>query len=133
VEERVDAQQVALSGAAIPALEFYGRTGAIPRGVKEVLAEVVKRRQALAETERQRDERRRQVADIAKEQERLRENLKTVSRTGEYGARILKKLDDQETAIERLQGEIDGLSKTADEQRKDLERFVQEANVEEKG
>jgi len=133
VEERVDAQQVALLGADTPALEYYGRTGAIPKGVKEVLAEVVKRKQALAETVRQREERRRQVADITKEQERLRENLKTVSRTGEYGARILKKLDDQETTIERLQGEIDTLSKKAEEQRKELEKFVQEANVEEKG
>jgi hypothetical protein len=133
VEERVDAQQVALLGADVSALEFYGRTGAIPKGVKEALAEAVKRRQGLAETNRQREERRRQVGEITTEQMRLRENLKTVNRTGEYGARILKKLDDQETVIERLQGEIEALTKTFEGERRELEEYLTNLTVEEKG
>jgi len=58
------------------------------------------------------------------EQARIRENMKTVGQTTEYYKRLLTKLNEQESSIERLQRERDELSKTRDAQRKELEDYV---------
>ena len=133
VEEQVTSQQIALIGADVGALEFYGKTDRIPKAVRDVLAKAVTLRNAMTDTERQLEERRRQVTEITAEQTRIRENVKTVDRTSEYAGRLLKKLNDQETTIERLQSEISDLQKRLNTQRKEFEDYLQSTTVEDKG
>jgi len=78
------------------------------------------------------DEGRRQVAEITNEQTRIRENLKTVDRSSDYATRLLKKLNDQETSIEKLQTQMDSLQKQLETQRKDFEAYLQNTSVEDK-
>jgi hypothetical protein len=129
VEEQVAAQQISILSTDVGPLEVYGRTGTIPKAVRDVLADAVARKNALADTQRQIEERRRQVAEITAEQVRIRENLKSIDRNSDYGIRLLKKLNDQESAIEALQSELTSLTKTSDQQRKDLESFLLKTNV----
>ena len=116
----------------VGSLEFYAKTGSIPKAVRDVLMQTIARKNAMTDTQRQMEERRRQINDITTEQTRIRENLKTVDRNSDYGTRLLKKLNDQETTLEKLQGEIKELTQTYDKQRKDLEEYLQNTTIDDK-
>ncbi|HEY7120873.1 MAG TPA: hypothetical protein VH475_30090 [Tepidisphaeraceae bacterium] len=132
VEELVTSQQIALLNADMNAMEFYARTDRIPKAVREVLAKAISLKNAMTDTQRQLEEKRRQINDITTEQTRIRENLKTVDRQSEYSGRLMKKLNDQETAIEKLQSEVTALQSKLESQRKEFEDYVQNASVEDK-
>jgi peptidoglycan hydrolase CwlO-like protein len=101
--------------------------------VRDVLAKAIAMRNAMTDTQRQIDENRRRWTDITTEQTRIRENLKTVDRNSEYAGRLLKKLNDQESEIEKIEASMADLQKKLDGQRKELEDYLQNTNVEEKG
>ena len=86
----------------------------------------------MTDTQRQTEERRRQITEITAEQSRIRDNLKIVDRNSDYGTRLLKKLNDQETLLEKLQGEITDLTRQQNQQRKDLESYLQNTTIDEK-
>jgi len=50
--------------------------------------------------------------------------MRSVANTTDYYARLIKKLDEQETQIEQLQKEAEAYSKQVDSQRKELEEKV---------
>jgi hypothetical protein len=132
VEELVNIQQIAILPTDVASLEFYGKTGSIPKAVRDVLAQAIGLKNAMTDTQRQIEERRRQAADITAEQSRIRENLKSVDRNSDYSIRLQKKLNDQESAIEKLQAEITSLTATLDQQRKGLEDFLKNTTVDDK-
>ena len=70
-----------------------------------------------------------QISDITVEQNRIRENMKTVGQTSQYYQRLLAKLNDQESSIERLQRERDDLLVKRDAARKDLEDYLRTLTV----
>jgi hypothetical protein len=132
VEEHVNAQQIAILPADVGALDVYRKTGSIPKSVRDVLEKAIAMKNALTDTQRQIEDRRRQINDINNEQQRIRENLKTIDRNSDYATRLIKKLDDQETTIEKLQGEIEDLTKKQNTQRQDLETYLQNTTTEDK-
>lgn len=132
VEENVNAQEIALFPMDVGPLEVYAKTGSIPKAVRDVLTQTIARKNAMTDTQRQIEERRRQINDITTEQMRIRENIKTVDRNSDYSSRLLKKLNEQETTLEKLQGEIKELTQTLNKQRKDLEDYLQATTIDEK-
>jgi hypothetical protein len=129
VEESVVGQTIALFSADVGSLEFYSKTDRIPKDVRDVLAKAIAMRGALTDTQRQIEERRRQIAEITAEQGRLRGNLGAVDKNNDYAIRMVKKLNDQETQIERIQTEVATLLEAMNKQRKDLEAYLQGTNV----
>jgi predicted nucleic acid-binding Zn-ribbon protein len=73
-------------------------------------------RQIAAHTQR--------IAEISNEQGRLRENMKIAGQGSQYYERLLGKLNEQESEIERLQRERTDLSGQRDSARRDFEQFV---------
>ncbi|MDB5319359.1 MAG: hypothetical protein JWN40_990 [Phycisphaerales bacterium] len=132
VEELVSSQTLTLLNTDIGSIEFFGKSNRIPKSVREVLTKVVTLRNAMTDTQRQIEERRRQLNDITTEQTRIRENIKTVDHTNDYATRLLKKLNDQEAMIENLQGEIVKFQKQFDQQQKDFESYLQNTSVDDK-
>ncbi len=130
VEEHVQGQTIALLNTDLGSLDYYSKTDRIPQNVREALGKAISMRSGMVDTQRQMDDRRRQITDITQEQTRIRDNIRTVDRTSDYGTRLLKKLNDQETQIEKLQAELQALQKTIDQQRKDLETYLQNTTVE---
>ena len=102
-------------------LQLYLKLQNIPPSVRDALNQIMQLKQTVASTQQQLDARRRQISDINAEQSRIRENMKAVANTTDYYARLIKKLDDQETQIEQLQKEAAEFSKQLDSQRKDLD------------
>ncbi|MDB5329971.1 MAG: hypothetical protein JWP03_1122 [Phycisphaerales bacterium] len=128
-EELVSSQGIAILPMDIGQVEAYLRAGEIPQPVKDALSAAAKLKYAVVDTERQMQERQQKVNEITQEQARIRENMKTVAQSSDYYQRLLKKLDEQESQIEKLQTELKDLQKKRDQQRKELEDSLTNLNV----
>jgi predicted RNase H-like nuclease (RuvC/YqgF family) len=128
-EELVRSESIAMLPTDIGQLLMYSRTGEIPAAVRDALARAIQLKQAMIDTEREIGERTQQINDITTEQNRIRENMKTVGQTTQYYQRLLGKLNEQESSIERLRQERDDLTKKRDTQRKALEDYLNALTV----
>ena len=123
-EEIVQGEQFSILSADIGQMDFYSKQGEIPQKVRDVLIKAMQMKAAMVDTQRLMEDQQRRVAQITVEQQRLRENMKTVAQNTEYSNRLLKKLGDQESQIEKLQTELDESRATFEKQRKELEAYL---------
>jgi chromosome segregation ATPase len=128
-EEIIQGETIAILPSDLGQLEFYSRIGEIPQEVHSALVKAMRLKSTMVDTERQIKERQQQLAGITQEQQRIRENMASVSQTSQYYTRLLSKLNDQETAIEKLQGEVEQLKHTYDRQRQELETYLTNTTV----
>jgi hypothetical protein len=128
-EEFVQMETIGILPVDFGTLDIYQKTGTIPKDVRDALAKAITMKQAMVEIERKINEREVQVNRISQEQERLRENLKTVPQQGDYRNRLLKKLDEQETEIEKLNTERNDLQQKLEQLRKELEDYLANLTV----
>jgi hypothetical protein len=128
-EQIVQEQQIAILPSDLGQLDFYRKAGEIPKNVQDALGKAITLRQALSDTERQIEESKGKLNDIATEQNRIRENLRSVNESTPYHTRLMTKLNDQETEIEKTQEGMDMLQKTQAAQRLELESYLENLNV----
>jgi methyl-accepting chemotaxis protein len=128
-EEHTRGEAIAIMPMDGSAIESYIKAGEISQPVKDALAKAAQLKAALVDTQRQITERQQRIQQITAEQNRIRDNMKTVAQNSDYYNRLLKKLDEQETTLEKLQAEVQGLQKEADQQRKALEDYLGGLNV----
>jgi chromosome segregation ATPase len=111
-------------------IDVYSRTGEIPKAVRDALAKAVQLKNAVVDTQRQIQDRDQALTDITTEQSRIRDDMKAADdRQAPYYVRLLKKLDDQESTIEKLQAEKKGLEQAVNDQQKALEDYLANLNV----
>jgi predicted nucleic acid-binding Zn-ribbon protein len=110
-------------------VDYYRQQGAIPKPVADALAKAIGLKQAMTDTQRQIDDNKSHLGDITAEQSRIRDNLKSVSQASQYYTRLMTKLNDQETDIEKTQKTVADLQKQLDGQRADFENYVGNLNV----
>jgi hypothetical protein len=127
-EEIVQNETIMLASADLGQLVFYGRSGPeggeTPRGVREALAKAIQLKQAVADADRDINMRSQRVGEITAEQNRIRENMKTVAQGTQYSDRLLAKLNEQESLIETLQKERDVLIAKRDGLRHELDEYL---------
>ncbi|HEV2293014.1 MAG TPA: hypothetical protein VGR35_04110 [Tepidisphaeraceae bacterium] len=128
-EEIVQGQSVAILPADITALVAYAKHGSIPEDVRKAIGQAIEKKQTLIELQRQIDQHKEQIKLIAEEQNRIRENMKTVRQPSPYYDRLMTKLNDQESRIETLQTEIESLTEQLEAKRAELETFLANLNV----
>ena len=128
-EENVQSQSLSLLPIRLEDAQFYSQAGEIPPPVRDALAKAVKFKQDAADTQRQINEHDAQVKTLGDDQNRIRENLKSVERTSAYATRLLKKLDDQESELEKLRTEADGLRAKLDAQNRAVSEDLSGVNV----
>ena len=128
-EERVQGETIAILPADLGQLESYSRSGEIPAGVREALIKTMGLKSALLDSQRQIQQKQKELAEISQEQKRIRDNMHTVTQSSQYYTRLIGKLNDQESRIEKLQGEIERLQRTQDQQRKELETYLLNTTV----
>lgn len=124
VEERVADEAVSVINMDTPTVLMYIKTGKMSQGVKDALQKVVDQQTALLETGHQRGLREQEIKDIADEQNRIRQTMGQLDRNSDLYKRYITKLDQQETRIDTLRGEIKDLQAKEETQRKELETFV---------
>jgi hypothetical protein len=110
-------------------LSLYLKVPNIPNSIRDALGQIIQLKQAVASTQQQLEGRRRQISEINTEQNRIRQNMGAVANTTDYYTRLIKKLDDQETQIEKLQKDVDALSKQLLTQRSELESQASRLNI----
>ena len=98
--------------------------------MRYALAKAVAFKQAAADTQRQINEHDGQVNTLSADQTRIRENLKSVDRTTSYATRLLKKLDEQESQIDKLRNETESLRAKLDGQTRELQSYLNNLSVE---
>jgi hypothetical protein len=129
-EEYVQSESIAILPIDLGTLAYYIRAGEIPQTVKDALAQAMTMKRALVDTQQQIADRENRVQEITNEQNRLRQNMNTVTQNSQYYNRLLGKLNDQETQIEKLQGEIDSLRLTEEQQNQTLQNYLANLTVE---
>lgn len=128
-EEIVTGEDIAILPCDLNQLLEYTKDGAIPKDVKDALAKAIGYRQALADFDRQIAEQNEKLKQITDQQARIRENMKTVDKGSQYYNRLLGKLNDQESQIEKSQSDRDELMQKRDDQRKQLEDYLKDLTI----
>ncbi len=129
-QTHVDQESMALLELSDQVFVGYLNNGAIPPKVKTALQQAAQLKAQVTEAERQRGVKQQELQQIVQDQNRLRENLKTVAANSQYSQRLLTKLNDQETKVEALQVDSEKLQGEADTRRKALAEFVRTLTVE---
>jgi hypothetical protein len=128
-EEITQSETVAMVNATIDMLLVYNRNGEIPARVRDAIAKAARLRQAVADADRDINVRVQQINDITAEQNRIRENMKTVAPSTQYYERLLSKLNEQESSIEGLQRERAAITLKRDAARGELDDYLSNLTV----
>lgn len=128
-QQTTNGQALAILNADISSLGYFVKHGTTPPAVREAILKAMTLRTAQADLDRQLGERQAEIAAIDKEQSRLRENMKTVDKGSAYYTRLMKKLDEQESTIEKTRATIDDLTTQRDAKRKEFEAYVSSLSV----
>lgn len=128
-EENIQTQSVALLPIRFEDALFYSQAGEIPAPVRDALGKAAKIKQDQADTQRQITDYDNQIRMLSDDQNRIRENIKTVDKTSAYATRLLKKLDDQESQLEKLRQDTDGMRAKYDDLSRTLAEYLNGLSV----
>jgi hypothetical protein len=129
VEERTVVQQVTLTSADDQTILRYLSGTALSGALKDALAKAVDLKRKLEATRRDIAQEEQQLKAILDDQARLRANLERVPPGTDAYKRYLKKFDEQEVEIEKLQDAIKKLRETEHDQRKAYEDYLATLSV----
>ena len=120
--------QVAVGTLTDDHVGIWVRAKAISPALETALREVIARKAEIGRLNAQLTTRQTQIEEIGRDQQRIRENMKSLTRSAEERAllqRYVRQLDEQETRLEGLRKEVQTL--TADRQKleADLARFIE--------
>jgi hypothetical protein len=128
-QEWVREETVELPGGDLSELLIYSRSAEMPKAVRDALVKAIKMREAISDLDRQIAARVQQVGEITAEQNRIRENMRILPQNGQYYDRLLAKLNEQESTIEKLQAERKELTSRRDAARKELDDYLDTLNT----
>ena len=128
-EELVQGERISMLNTDVTQLEITVRGAEISRAVRDAVGKAVQLKRAAMDVEQQVAARSQQIAEITAEQNRIRENMKTVAPTSPYYERLMAKLNEQETSIERLQKERGDLTSKRDDLRRELSDYLDTLTV----
>jgi hypothetical protein len=130
VKETLPLQEsILLMESGIDQIVYYQQAKEVSQKVKEALQRVVQLRSKLDDTRAQRSRLDQRTAEITAEHTRIRENMQRLAQNSDLYTRYVKKLDQQETELEKLRKEIENLKNTEEEHRRELQSFVMNLDV----
>jgi hypothetical protein len=130
VKEMLPIQEsILLMESGIDQIVHYQQAKEVSPKVKEALQRVVQLRSKLDDTRTQRMRLDQRTAEITAEHARIRENMQRLPQNSDLYTRYVKKLDQQETELEKLRKEIESLKSTEEEHRRELQNYVMNLDV----
>jgi len=123
-DEYPQLETIALVDANLDMLLSYKSNLEIPKAVRDAIAKAAQLRGAVANADRDMNVRTQQISEITTEQNRIRENMKSVAPSTQYYERLLTKLNEQESSIEALQRERAAITVRRDAARKDFDDYL---------
>jgi hypothetical protein len=128
-EERTDTQYIAVNNLDDNTIQFYIKAPIVSEKVKTALADVIKRKAALALLTARRAELERQVTVIFDEQNRIRQNMGQLPKDSDLFRRYVTKFNEQEDAVEQLRTQIKAALDEETASRQALNKFLQELDL----
>jgi hypothetical protein len=129
-EEVVQGEGIAIFPADIDTLDFYSKTGEIPKAVREALAKALSLKQQMTDYQRQVQQARQEIQQLSQDESRIRENLKAVPAQSAQHARLLQRLDDQDKKIDDWDQKARDAQNKFNESRKSLEDYLTNLTIE---
>ena len=129
-EERVVPKKEAVGEINDDRLKVILASPAVKDAVKESLKKAVGMRTELEQMGATLKDQRAQAKEISEEQARLRTNMEKLPQTSELYKRYLGKLDQEETALEKVQAEVKNKEVDERRQKKEYDGFLEKLNVE---
>lgn len=124
VEERTASEAVAVTNLNDSQIGIYVSSPVVSDQVKAALKEVVRRKQAIQALLRARQELERQVAVIAQEQTRIRDNMAQLPKDSDLFRRYVTKFGEQEDQIEALRDKVTASLADEAKQQKELNDYL---------
>ncbi|MDN5942623.1 MAG: hypothetical protein L0H94_12130 [Nitrospira sp.] len=130
VKETLPIQEsILLMDSGLDQIVHYQRAKEVSPQVKDALQRLVQLRSALDETCGHRTRLDQRTAEITAEHARIRENMQRLPQNSDLYNRYVKKLDQQETDLEKLRKDIESLKSREEEQRRELQIYVMNLDV----
>jgi len=125
VKETLPIQEsILLMNSGIDQILAYQQAKEVSPQVKEALQRVVQIRSKLDDSTAQRTRAEQRIGEITAEHARIRENMQRLPQNSDLYSRYIKKLDQQETELEKLRKEIEALKNREQDQRRDLQNYL---------
>jgi len=122
-------ESILLMESGIDQIVYYQQAKEVSQRVKEALQRVVQLRSKLDDTRAQRTRLDQRTAEITAEHTRIRENMQRLAQNSDLYTRYVKKLDQQETELEKSRKEIENLKNTEEEHRRELQNYLMNLDV----
>jgi hypothetical protein len=129
-EESQILQNVSISNSDDNGIRVFIQSDATSPNVKEALRQALAMKGKADRTRQDLAHANQQLADIERDQQRIRANLKETPATAQAYKKYLAKLDSQETEVDNLRSKIKQLQDDELAQRKDYDNFLAALDVE---
>jgi chromosome segregation ATPase len=127
--ERTELSRVELISFDLGTLVAYVNQGAASKDVLDAVREAARLNGEIQATKRSIANLDDEVKRISDDQARVRQNMNSVDRSSQLYTRYVTKLSEQETRLEQIATERDGLQKQQVEQEKALRDYLKGLNV----
>jgi len=127
------ATQVQLNSITDDQLVLMVKDGSVNPAVEQALRRILDQKAQVVTINGESEKRDSEITRIYDDQQRLRENLKALKGSAEEKAltqRYTQQLSDQETRLEKLQGEKDDLDKKSEAAQAQVEKMIEELSIE---
>ena len=127
-EVRPTSAQYQISTISDDQIALLVREKAITPAIEASLREVVKRKAEIARVAEQISTRESEVSQISRDQDRVRENMKSLKGSGEERQllqRYVRQLDEQENRLDVLRKELAALTAQRQKAQDELSRFIE--------
>ena len=128
--QNISEEQVVLSNINDDTIGIYVKEKVISPQVRQALQKLGAMQTEAAELRRQVQDRLTRIKSIVEDQNRIRENMKTVARNTDAYSRWERKLTQQEDDLEKLNAELERLRADELAKRKEIDSFLAGLNAE---
>jgi hypothetical protein len=128
-EQWIRDQIFAIMDNDVNAVIAFSQNGQLPKDVKDALVKAAQMKQGILDTQNRINQDRQKDQDIRTDQSRINETLRTIDRTTALYTRLLQKLNDQETQLEKLRGDAEEAQNQLNDQNHALSDYLNNLTV----
>ncbi len=128
--ERLGDTQVRLSSIGLNGLHVYLKAPAISEEIRQALEHVIALRTALDRVKRERERGEKEVSEALKDEERIRQNLRSLPKNSDQYRRQLEKFDQVDKTIVARRDGVERLRTSEEQQRRQLEDYLRNLTIE---
>ncbi len=129
-QEHVRSETLAILRLQDDALVYFTKQGAIPKNVKDILAQVAQMHRNTVSLERQKAEKEQDRARTLEEQKNVRENIRVLPVGSKSQQDAINDLSAKDADLKELNKTIKELQQKTEASRAELEKFVTETTIE---